>query len=309
MGNSPSLKHHDSQPASASHWSHSSNQAQSGRINTRLMMNRADNSDNRNPQQMQKSMSALRETPVLTLEEACEGLRIPDLPKYVAKAKRYSKNPKKPLYPDEQAAINLYTQDMPLYPELNSALRQSDGRALKWYRYLKLFLTALHKLPPYRGTVWRAVPHGLNANYHKNDEIVWWAFSSCTSSLNIFESNFLGDVGGRTLFNIEVFNGRAIGELSEFAAEDEVLLLPGTHVRVVGELKQPDGLHIIQLKQIEPSYFLFEPTDQADLTHKPVSQHHKQQKKFVKESYSSDDDYSETQSKCTLLITQCLILR
>jgi hypothetical protein len=125
--------------------------------------------------------------------------------------------------------------------------------------------------------------------------------------LDIFKSNFLGDSGVRTLFNIEIFNGRVICDFSDYASEEEVLLLPGTHVRVIGELKQSDGLHIIHLKQIEPSYFLFDPSEQDHLTSRSTPQNYQQQSKFVNdeelsERYSSDDGYPETQSKCILLV-------
>ncbi|CAF1577965.1 unnamed protein product [Didymodactylos carnosus] len=177
-----------------------------------------------------------------------------------------------------------------------------NSQQIPWYGYLKLFLTALHKLPPYRGTVWRGVPHDLSTKYCKNGEQIWWAFSSCTSSLDILRSpNFLGDTGVRTLFNIEVFNGRLISEFSEYSAKDEILLLPGTYVRVVSEMRQSDGLHIIHLKQIEPPYFLLEPPGQVGLTPKPASQYNKQQNKIVNDEISSeenrsDEDNSEFQS-------------
>jgi hypothetical protein len=93
--------------------------------------------------------------------------------------------------------------------QLNEALQKNDERTLMpWYGYLKLFLTALNKLFPYRRIVWRDVPEDLSAKYKKNDEHVWWAFSSCTSSVNILESpDFLGTTGALTLFSIEVYNG------------------------------------------------------------------------------------------------------
>jgi hypothetical protein len=308
-------------PQSTYHHPHSSNQPQFSRLNVRMVINPADNGGKTNPKQMYKVISGIKNTPLPTLEQACQKLPVQNLLNCVVKAKNYSKHPKEGLKQEEQASINLYTQQTPFYQKLNDALRLSDGGALTpWYGYLKLFLTALHKLPPYRGSVWRGVPHGLSTKYRTNDEFVWWAFSSCTLSLNIFKSsNFLGDNFAGILFNIEVFNARKISEFSEYAIEDEVLLLPGTHIRVVGELKQSDGLHIIQLKQIEPSYFLLEPSEQFDPTFKPVEQHKNQQKTIIydeilNEEYRSDqeyksyEDYPETQSKRTLLSYQYRIL-
>ncbi|CAF1095179.1 unnamed protein product [Didymodactylos carnosus] len=309
MGSSPSVSDRIIAPYSshAYHQPHLSKQVQGGQVNPRLFMSPGDNGDNRNSQQMYKSISGYKEMRLLTLEQACQGLSIQNLAYYVKKAKNYSKYPKQRLTQDEQAAINLYTQHTTIYQLLNDALRQTDGRALSpWYGYLKLFLTALHKLPPYRGTVWRGVPHDLSTKYCKNGEQIWWAFSSCTSSLDILRSpNFLGDTGVRTLFNIEVFNGRLISEFSEYSAKDEILLLPGTYVRVVSEMRQSDGLHIIHLKQIEPPYFLLEPPGQVGLTPKPASQYNKQQNKIVNDEISSeenrsDEDNSEFQNTSTV---------
>lgn len=41
-------------------------------------------------------------------------------------------------------------------------------------RHLKLLLTALHKLPPLSGTVFRGVKEDLSAKYFKDEEVVWW---------------------------------------------------------------------------------------------------------------------------------------
>jgi hypothetical protein len=185
---------------------------------------------------------------------------------------------------------------------------------MSWSGYLKLFLTALYKLLPHQGTVWRGVTQDLSANYYKNDEQVWWAFSSCTSSLDILASpNFLGDTDVHTLFTIEVFNGRLISDFSEHATEDEILLLPGTHLRGVSNLKPGDELHIIHLKQIEPSYFSFDPLEQVDLKLRHASPFNQPQKEFSSseisnEGYSSFEDYDESQSKHTLLLKQWLML-
>jgi hypothetical protein len=291
----------------------SSVQVQSGRINVRLLMNPADSDDNRQPQQMYQSFSHFRETSTGTLEQACQRLQIKDLPGCIANAKSYSRYPKNGLKQDEQAAINLYTQQNQFYKQLNDALRKKDERSLMpWYGYLKLFLTALDKLPPYKGTVWRGVTKDLSAKYKKNSEHVWWAFSSCTSSVDILQSpNFLGATGARTLFNIEVFNGRLVSEFSEYAAEDEILLLPGTRIHVVSVLKQPTGLNIIHLKQIEPSYSLFNSSESHVETFHPVS-HYRPQNDPIDETLSQEyapyEEYYEPPSKFSVTAKRCLIL-
>ena len=68
---------------------------------------------------------------------------------------------------DEVAAINLYTQeDCGVYSRLNTALRSSDRQHVKpYFRYLRLLLGGLRKLPAYRGSVWRGVKLDLAATW------------------------------------------------------------------------------------------------------------------------------------------------
>ena len=64
---------------------------------------------------------------------------------------------------------------------------------------------------------------------------VWWAFSLCTQSLAVLESDqFLGKHGPRTLFNIECDNEKVIRSHSYIAVENELFLLPATQFEVVG---------------------------------------------------------------------------
>ena len=290
---------------------YSSKQAPHGRINVRLLMNPADAGDNRRPQQMLESISHIRDTPNLTLEQACQKLQIKDLSEYMKKAKISSRYPKKGLQQDEQAAINLYTQETSFYPKLNEALRNNDQRTLTvWYSYLKLFYTALYKLPEYKGTVWRGVAKDLSATFHENSEHVWWAFSSCTSSVKVLKSpSFLGATGARTLFNIEVFDGRNVSEFSDLN-EDEILLLPGTRLRVISVLPQPPGLHIIHLKQIEPSHPIFGPSQSFVETHRSLSSyqpHNRYNLEKPSYEYVPVEEHYKPPSKFRLLAKKYLV--
>ena len=284
---------------------YSSKQAPHGRINVRLLMSPADAGDNRRPQQMLESISHIRDTPHFNLEQACQKLQIKDLSQYINKAKISSRSPRKGLQQDEQAAINLYTQETPFYQKLNEALRNNDQRTLQvWYSYLKLFFTALYKLPEYKGTVWRGVAKDLSATFHENSEHVWWAFSSCTSSVKVLKSpSFLGATGARTLFNIEVFDGRNVSEFSDLN-EDEILLLPGTRLRVISVLPQPPGLHIIHLKQIKPSHSLFDPSQLLVQKHHSPSynqSHDHYDNEVTDYEYAPVEEYYGAPSKISLL--------
>ncbi|CAF1432961.1 unnamed protein product [Didymodactylos carnosus] len=73
---------------------------------------------------------------------------------------------------DESAAIYLYTMEWEsgapsLYHLLNETLREKTGRQQlePWFLYLKLFLTALLKLPSKQQTIWRGVRKDLSKQY------------------------------------------------------------------------------------------------------------------------------------------------
>ena len=130
---------------------------------------------------------------------------------------------------DEAAAIQLYTQHCCLYPMLNAALRDhTHPENLTAFKpYLKLFLTALNKLPLVRANVYRGVKGDLHETYDQLQGQVfrWWAFSSTTPRESQAET-FLGE-GERTLFVIDAV-GVDISAFSVFYDEREVLILPGT---------------------------------------------------------------------------------
>lgn len=100
----------------------------------------------------------------------------------------------------------------------------------------------------------------LSNEYLEHQEVTWWAFSSCTKSLTVLESDlYLGNKGERTLFSIEVINAKIINEHSHFPTEDEILLLSGTYMEVVSKFNPAPDLYIVHLKQKIPSEILLEP--------------------------------------------------
>ena len=225
------------------------------------------------PKQILQPISGYTREPLVSLEEACEPLLniVPRLPAHIWVAKQNSKNPADGLTQDESAAIHLYTMewdagsDEPrgsLYAHLNRTLKEIDRLKLRpWFRYLKLFVTALAKLPTApRQTVWRGVRKNYSDEYPPGSEVTWWAFSSCTTSLNVLESElYLGNTGTRTLFSIETINARTIRSHSHFTAEDEILLLPGTFFEVKSRLNPGNDLYLVHLQQKIPPYDLLEP--------------------------------------------------
>lgn len=208
--------------------------------------------------------------PLLPLFKACVPLTdiIHNLSLYVETAlKETSEEPSDGLTIDESAAIRLYTMewDEPhtsLYLMLNHTLTKTDREQLRpYFKYLKLFLTALVKLPCVPPlTVWRGVTKNLSAQFPPDTQVTWWGFSSCTTELGVLENNvYLGDTGDRTLFSVETINGRAIRAHSQYSTEDEILLLPGTQMVVKSQFSPASDLHIIHLIQTEPQEMLLEP--------------------------------------------------
>ncbi|CAF1124843.1 unnamed protein product [Adineta steineri] len=207
--------------------------------------------------------------PLVSLEDAVEPLVqfVLDVKRMAYVAKMKCRNPPdNDLTKDESASIILYSmewepQEECLYHVLNATLRAENRRKLvPWFLYLKLVLTALSKLPPLQRTVFRGVRGDLRKGYEKGKEVIWWGFSSCTTTQDVLENDqFLGSVGGRTFFTIECINGKDIQQHSSIKTEDEVLLPPGRLFKVVSCLNQSGGLYMIQLREIEPPYPLLEP--------------------------------------------------
>jgi hypothetical protein len=207
---------------------------------------------------------------MLPLSKACSPLAniLHDMSSYVQMA--LDETPEQPpdgLTVDESAAIRLYTIEWApphrsLYSMLNYTLKSEDREHLRpYFKYLKLFLTALIKLPCVPPlTLWRGVTKNLSAEFPPGTPVTWWAFSSCTTELTVLENNmYLGDTGDRTLFSVEAINGRTIRAHSHFVTEEEILLLCGTHMIVQSQFSPAPELHIIHLKQVVPKEVLLEP--------------------------------------------------
>ena len=127
----------------------------SNAVNPRYMLGLSDE-----PKQTLQPITGYIYEPILPLEEACEPLQsiVPRLQANIWVAKQNSKNPADGLTEDESAAIRLYTMEWDTHPDeprgslyahLNRTLKSVDrGKLRPWFRYLKLLLTALAKLPP-----------------------------------------------------------------------------------------------------------------------------------------------------------------
>lgn len=226
---------------------------------------------NEEPRKFLQPIEGYKDLPLVTLEEAVEPLVevCPDVRRRAYISKSNCDEPGDLLTSDEAASIHLYTsewtpRDECVYVALNNALRSKNRNKLlpPWLSYLKLFLTALFKLEPFSGTLWRGVRLDLQQQYEVGKTYTWWGFSSCTESLPVLKLNeFLGEEGKRTVFSIKCFNGRKIRHFSAIEEEEEILLLPATQfiVRTKCQLSKKDpDLVIIEIEQVEPPHILLE---------------------------------------------------
>ncbi|CAF1469768.1 unnamed protein product [Rotaria sp. Silwood1] len=213
-----------------------------------------------NPHEIQSTvktpLSGYEKQPLMSLEEALKPVDhlIEELPRHVADAKRYCTWPKDGLTQDESASIMVYGMELgetSLYRIFNVALRSEDRHKIKpWFPYLKLFMTALHKLPSFQGLVWRSMQDDFNKEYTKGQRGVWWSVSLTTSDGSLLE-NFMHGSGKRTVFTIECKNGKSIRNHSKYPNEEEVLLMPGFYFEVTSVFKPAADVHIITLKEID----------------------------------------------------------
>jgi hypothetical protein len=220
------------------------------------------------PRRMLMPIQGYEKKPLVTLEEAVEPLvsLVPEIKRmtYVAKMK-CDNPPADNLSIDESASIMLYSMEWEpreecLFFVLNATLRSEDRKELiPWFLYLKLVLTAFARLPSSHRFVYRGIKRDMRNDYPKGSTIIWWGFSSCTSTMDVLNNKkMLGSTGTRTLFTIECTTGKDIRKHSSFQNEDEILLLPGRQFKVVSCLNQSGGLYMIQLQEIEPPYPLLE---------------------------------------------------
>jgi hypothetical protein len=201
---------------------------------------------------------------LVSLEEAVASIETPihNLKTMVWTAKRNSEEPSDGLTSDESASVHLYTMEWPedhqsFYALFNEKLRSEKRNDLKsWSSYIKLFLTALYKLPSLQTIIWRGIRGDVSNLYRK--DFIWWGVSSCTETMEIMEK-FVGRSGVRTLFMIECINGKAIKPHSFYKDENEIVLMPGTYLLVIDKWSPADGLHIIRLKEENPPFQLVAP--------------------------------------------------
>jgi hypothetical protein len=152
---------------------------------------------------------------------------------------------------DESAAIYLYTMQTPFFSSLNNTLRAENRHVLKpWFPFLKLFITALQKLPSTKGIFWRGINLDDTLTFVDDDVHIWWSVNSFSMALNIVQP-FLGEKG--ILFAIDAIYAKDISAFSAMPDEQEVILMPGTRLRAKSpSLNFNDRLFILHLEEVNP---------------------------------------------------------
>jgi hypothetical protein len=188
--------------------------------------------------------------PIVSLEQAMENIIpiVPEVEEYVFLAKQHCNRTSSILTWDESAAIYLYSMPIPFFTHLNEFLRAENRNALKpWFAFLKLFITALEKLPSCKIIAWRGVVGDVGSAFIDNDMQIWWSVNSCSKALNVVEL-YLGETG--TVFTIDASNAKDISTFSTFQEEQEVILMPGSRFRVKSKsLNFRNTLFIVHLEE------------------------------------------------------------
>lgn len=189
---------------------------------------------------------------LVSLEEAVVPIcdLVSNITEYVTTAKLMFLSPVENLNQDESAAIYLYTMASPFHGKLNSAMRSTHiNRVKPYFLYLKLFYTALGKLPCKRKIVWRGICVNVSSDYQKGKCIVWHSVSSSSIDASVV-TNFLEKNSQCTLFQIQSRHGKLINKHSAFPSENEIVFVPGTKLLVTNKPLDFNGFQLIQLEEM-----------------------------------------------------------
>jgi len=164
-------------------------------------------------------------------------------------AKKQAGDPKEEMGDELYASIMLYTSNA-IYRSLNKVLRDKDRRGVKkYFKYLRLFLEAMNRLPAQQTSLFRGISVDLHDQYKVGSIVTWWGVSSCTSEEEVAR-NFTNGCGGKcTFFTLDVKSACDISCISFYGNEKESLLAPGTQLKVKSN-KRNGKITEIELEEI-----------------------------------------------------------
>ncbi|KAH3759043.1 hypothetical protein Pelo_9168 [Pelomyxa schiedti] len=170
---------------------------------------------------------------------------------------------------EEVLAIVIYTFDIGvsgptqenLYYVLNRDLRNRLAFKIEiWSSFLFTLLSALAKLPNFKGVTYRGLPADAVATMRReyiNERIVRWTGFTSTGKHESAARGFAGR--GGVLIKLLLLNGRAIQDLSYVSMEDEVIVSPNTTFQVtqpVSSTEDSQGQFTLVLKELPKEDFL-----------------------------------------------------
>jgi len=151
----------------------------------------------------------------------------------------------------QKTIVRLYTEESPLYHEMNAALRDDNLEQMKYFGSYIQELREVFKtdhvdqiIEPFVGTVWRGItfpdPEQAVKDFQPKKEFVWPAFTSMTTDKSV-AMNF-----GNLVFQIKCcppegtfeddkpeYAPAPIQEFSAFQGEAEILFPPNVKFRVI----------------------------------------------------------------------------
>ncbi len=223
-------------------------------------------------------ITGISAAPLLPLRDAVRatGIKVPT--SCIELASEHHENMEAPcahgLTPDEIGAVHLYTQQCPLFVELNALLRSRDRGKLKpCLPFMRLLVGAMHKLPKHAGRVFRGMMRHLadtvgddkrgwplDQAFPVGKKLVWWAASSTSLSMKTLEA-FAGKVGRRTVFSISAKHAVDVMAYSAFGTlEQEWMLAPGAKLRVTG-VADLGEVAMVELEEMGMPYTLMDFAD------------------------------------------------
>ncbi|CAF1383332.1 unnamed protein product [Rotaria sordida] len=140
---------------------------------------------------------------------------------------------------DESASIYIYTirwKDQCLYDHLQAAWRSQDRSKMKpWFKYLKLFKSALDKLPNTKGEIWQGALYdeAIKETLASESSSLYSTMTSCSPSNTGIVDYLQTNVGTKLIIvGFKSVNGKS---LSDYTANQskEVMLWPGIKLDVV----------------------------------------------------------------------------
>ena len=94
--------------------------------------------------------------------------------------------------------------------------------------------------------MWRGVGGDIGSDFDKNSVHTWWSVNSCSSEINV-AACFAGEKD--TLFCINSISGKNITAYSANQEEEEIVLMPGTCLRVQSTSFGINGFLVVHLNE------------------------------------------------------------